>query len=90
MRFVFTKLFYVLLAIGFVPLSLSWGRSGLRWATLVYDAALIVVALIDARLSVLPAGVRIVREFSGRFAVGGETEVRVKVLNNTPRPLAPP
>ncbi len=88
MRFVFTKLFYVLLAIGFVPLSLSWGRSGLRWATLVYDAALIVVALIDARLSVLPAGVRIVREFSGRFAVGGETEVRVKVLNNTPRPLA--
>jgi uncharacterized protein (DUF58 family) len=39
-------------------------------------------------LSVLPAGVRIVREFSGRFAVGGETEVRVKVLNNTPRPLA--
>jgi uncharacterized protein (DUF58 family) len=85
MRFVFTKLFYVLLAVGFVPLSLSWGRPGLRWATLGYDIVLITFALVDARMSRLPAGVRVEREFGGRFAVGAETEVRVRVLNNTPR-----
>ena len=34
MRFVFTKLFYALLAIGFVPLSLSWGRPILGWVAL--------------------------------------------------------
>ncbi|HYY56462.1 MAG TPA: DUF58 domain-containing protein [Pyrinomonadaceae bacterium] len=85
MRFVFTKLFYVLMAVGFIPLSLSWGRPGLRWGVLVYDAALVALAFVDARMSRLPAGVSIVREFGGRFAVGAETEVRVRVLNNTPR-----
>jgi uncharacterized protein (DUF58 family) len=87
MRFVFTKLFYVLLAVGFIPLSLSWGRPGLRWATLLYDIVLLTFALVDARMSQMPAGVRIEREFGGRFAVGAETEVRVRVLNNTPRAL---
>jgi uncharacterized protein (DUF58 family) len=85
MSFVFTKLFYVLLAAGFVPLSLSWGRPALRWAVLVYDVALVMAAIIDARLSRLPAGVHIKREFEGRFAVGAETEVRVRVLNQTRR-----
>ncbi|HYG80967.1 MAG TPA: hypothetical protein VD861_11295, partial [Pyrinomonadaceae bacterium] len=85
MSFVFTKLFYVLLAVGFIPLSLSWQRPGLRWVTLVYDAALLAAALIDWRVSRLPAGVVIEREFGGRFAVGAETEVRLKVSNNSPR-----
>jgi uncharacterized protein (DUF58 family) len=85
MRFVFTKLFYVLLALGFVPLSLSWGRPALRWATFVYDAALLLAAIIDARVSRWPAGVRVEREFEGRFAVGAETTVRVNVSNHTPR-----
>ncbi|HWT04112.1 MAG TPA: DUF58 domain-containing protein, partial [Pyrinomonadaceae bacterium] len=85
MSFVFTKLFYVLLAVGFIPLSLSWQRPVLRWVTLIYDAALVAAALIDARVSRLPPGVSIEREFGGRFAVGAETEVRLKVSNNTPR-----
>jgi uncharacterized protein (DUF58 family) len=88
MSFVFTKLFYVLLAVGFVPLSLSWGRPGLRWGVLAYDVALLVAAIIDARLSRLPAGLRVEREFGGRFAVGAETEVSVKVLNQTPRAVS--
>ncbi|HEY0005333.1 MAG TPA: DUF58 domain-containing protein [Pyrinomonadaceae bacterium] len=87
MRFVFTRLFYALLAAGFIPLSLSWGRPALRWATLAYDVALLLVALIDARTSRWPKGLSIEREFGGRFAVGAETEVRLNVLNNTPHPL---
>src|ERR1051325_11000471 len=85
MRFVFTKLFYALLAAGLVPLSLSWSRPGLRWAVVVYDAALLLAALIDSRLSRLPEGLEILREFGGRFHIGAETEVRVRVNNNTPR-----
>ncbi|HEX7314831.1 MAG TPA: DUF58 domain-containing protein [Pyrinomonadaceae bacterium] len=87
MRFVFTKLFYALLAVGFVPLSLSWGRPGLRWAALAFDAGLLALAVIDSRRSRLPAGVEIFREFGGRFHIGAETEVRVRVDNHTPRTL---
>ncbi|HEX8137322.1 MAG TPA: DUF58 domain-containing protein [Pyrinomonadaceae bacterium] len=87
MRFVFTKLFYVLLAVGFIPLSLSWGRPGLRWLTLGYDIVLLTFALVDARMSPWPRGLRVEREFGGRFAVGAETEVRVTVSNSTPRAL---
>src|SRR5438128_1039279 len=88
MRFVFTKLFYALLAIGFIPLSLSWGRPELRWVTFAYDLILIVVAIFDARWSRLPARVRIERHFGSRFAVGAETEVRVDVANHTPRNIS--
>jgi uncharacterized protein (DUF58 family) len=87
MRFVFSKLFYILLAAGFVPLSLSWGRPMLRWMTLAYDLALIAVAVFDAWNSKLPTKVVIERHFGGRFAVGAETEVRVEIANHTQRDI---
>ncbi|HYR74798.1 MAG TPA: DUF58 domain-containing protein [Pyrinomonadaceae bacterium] len=87
MRFIFSKLFYILLAIGFVPLSLSWGRPMLRWVALAYDLALIAVAVFDAWNSKLPAKVDIQRHFGGRFAVGAETEVRIEIANQTPRDI---
>ncbi|HWN09804.1 MAG TPA: DUF58 domain-containing protein [Pyrinomonadaceae bacterium] len=88
MRFVFSKLFYLLVAAGFIILSFSWGRPWLRWIVLAYDVALIVFALVDARLSKLPPGVTITREFGGRFAVGAKTEVRVNVQNAQPRSIS--
>jgi uncharacterized protein (DUF58 family) len=87
MRFVFSKLFYILLAVGFVPLSLSWGRPMLRWVALAYDLGLIAVAVFDAWNSKLPAKVGIERHFGGRFAVGAETEVRIEITNHTPRDI---
>ncbi|MCA1850248.1 MAG: hypothetical protein LC672_04170, partial [Acidobacteria bacterium] len=65
---VFTKLFYALLAAGFVPLSLSWGRPGLRLLALVYDALLFGAALVDWRRSRWPKGARVEREIEGRFS----------------------
>jgi uncharacterized protein (DUF58 family) len=85
MNFTFTRIFYALLAFGFVPLSLSWGRPGLRWAAVVYDVGLLLAAIIDSRLSRLPAGLEVTREFGGRFHIGGETEVRVRVANHSGR-----
>jgi uncharacterized protein (DUF58 family) len=81
MRFVFTKFFYVLMALSLILLSLSWGRPSLRWVALAYDVGLLLLAIVDARLSQLPKTVRITREFGGRFAVGAETEVRVNIQN---------
>src|ERR1051325_241593 len=88
MLFVFTKLFYLLMALGLILLSLSWGRPWLRWAALVYDVILLAVAIIDARRSQLPKGVQVTREFNGRFAVGAETEVHVNVQNAQPHALS--
>lgn len=88
MRFVFTRLFYLLIVAGLILLSLSWGRPWLRWVALAYDLGLITVAIIDARRSQLPNAVRITREFGGRFAVGAETEVRINVVNAQPRPIS--
>ena len=88
MRFVFTKLFYLLMALGLILLSLSWGRPWLRWAALAYDIALLALAVIDARRSGLPKGVRLTREFNGRFAVGAETEVHVNVQNAQPHAVS--
>src|SRR2546427_5316091 len=88
MKFVFSRLFYVLLAVGFIPLSLSWQQPWLRWVALAYDVALVIVAIVDACTSRLPAGVSIAREFGGRFAVGAETEVRIDIKNSTPRAVS--
>jgi uncharacterized protein (DUF58 family) len=88
MRFVFSKLFYTLLVVGFVPLSLSWGRPMLRWVALAYDLALIAIAIFDATNSKLPARVRIERHFGGRFAVGAETEVRIEIANHLPHDIS--
>src|SRR6267142_4292406 len=88
MRFVFTKLFYLLVAASLLLLSLSWGRPSLRWLALVYDLTLLALAIIDARRSQLPKGVRITREFSGRFAVGAENEVSINVQNAQPHAIS--
>lgn len=88
MRFAFSKLFYALLAVGLLPLSLSWDRPMLRWLALAYDLVLFAVAIFDTWNSKLPDRVNIERHFGGRFAVGAETEVRIDVANHTPRDLS--
>lgn len=88
MKFVFSKLFYLLLLAGLILLSLSWEHPWLGWVTLAYDFLLLVMVLVDARTSRLPAGVNVKREFSGRFAVGAETEVRIQIQNSTVRPVS--
>ena len=88
MHFVFSKLFYLLIVLGVIPLSLSWGRPWLRWLVLAYDVILICLAIVDANRGRLPKGVQLTREFGSRFAVGAETEVHIKIRNDTARPLS--
>ena len=88
MRFVFTKLFYFLFALALLPISFSWGRPWLRWTAFAYDALLLLLAYVDYRRSHLPPELRIWREFSGRFAVGAETEVHLQIQNGSRRTVS--
>lgn len=86
MRFVFSRRLYLLLAIGLIPLSLSWNLPALRAVVFAADALLILLALVDYLISrKLPEDFTVRREFSRRFAIGDETEVRLIIENLSPR-----
>lgn len=86
MRFVFSLRFYVMLAFGIVPLSLSWGIPAFRYAVLIYDLALLAASLIDYYASRrLPAEFTITRAFDKRFAIGDPVRVILTVDNATGR-----
>ena len=86
MRFVFTRRFYLLLAFGLVPLSLSWNFPLLRSLVLAFDVLLIAAAVIDYFISrKLPAEFTIRREFQRRFAIGDETQIHLKIENASDR-----
>ena len=86
MRFVFSRLFFILLAFGFLPLSLSWNFPALRYAVLIYDVALILLALFDYFISrKLPETLTVKREFEKRFAIGDETNIKLHIENASPR-----
>jgi uncharacterized protein (DUF58 family) len=87
LRFVFTRLFYFLVALAFVPLVLAWERPWLRWVALAYNVLLLGAAIVESRSCRLPEGVTIWREFGGRFAMGAETEVRIHIQNASNRSL---
>jgi uncharacterized protein (DUF58 family) len=86
MRFVFSRRFYVLLAIGLIPLSLSWNLPFLRNAVIVFDVALIAAAIVDFIISRrIPDGFRIHRAFDRRFAIGDAAKVSLNIENDTRR-----
>jgi len=87
-RFVFTKLFYLLLALALIPLVLSWDRPWLRWIALLYNVLLVFGVLIESRFCRLPKGLMISREFGSRFAMGAETEVHIHIQNASSKPVS--
>ncbi len=88
MRFVFSGRFYLLLALGIVPLSLSWEFDTLRYGVIAYDILLAAAAIIDFVTSRhLPDGFVVRREFEKRFAIGDPVKVSVLVENGSTRKL---
>lgn len=83
MHFILSKYFFIWLAIGFIPLSLSWSLPALRWIALSYDILLIILALADGATSRLAVGLKLERDFAGRFAIGDKTQVKLKIINET-------
>lgn len=76
-----------MLAIGFVIAFLAWSFPILKWLLLIFDLSLIILAIVDCRISRFPAGVRIERTFNKRFALDDETEVNLKIENNSSKQL---
>lgn len=86
---IFSRRFYILFAIGFVPLSLSWGWPGLRYPVLAYDVLLIAAAVGDFLASrARSADIVVTREFDRRFAIGDPTRVSVLVENVSSLPIS--
>jgi uncharacterized protein (DUF58 family) len=83
MNFVFTQRFYLLIAIGLIPLSLSWQLVELRAVILIYDLLILALAFVDARLSTLPSGLIISREFDSRFSLKDSSTVTVTAQNES-------
>jgi uncharacterized protein (DUF58 family) len=88
MRFVFTKLFYFLVALALIPLWFSWVFPWLAWVALAYNLLLLGAAFAESRFCKLPKGLTISRDFSSRFAMGAETEVRVNIQNASNKPVS--
>ncbi|MEO8041812.1 MAG: DUF58 domain-containing protein [Acidobacteriota bacterium] len=88
MRFVFSRVFFILLAAGLVPLSVSWQLPFLRSAIVAFDIGLIAAALVDYLISrKLLAGVTARREFDKRFAIGDPSEVGLVIVNESDREI---
>jgi uncharacterized protein (DUF58 family) len=69
-------------------LLLSWEYPWLRWLALAYNVLLLGAAIAESRLCKLPNGVKISREFGGRFAMGADTEVKLHIQNASNRSLS--
>ncbi len=84
MKFVFSRRFYILFALGFIPLSLSWGAPWLRYLTLAYDLILIGFAFTDYFISrKFPENFTIKRRFARRLAIGEESDVDLLIENGS-------
>ncbi len=88
MRFVFSRRFYILLAIAIVPLSLSWNLPWLRYAVLFYDLVLVGAAIGDYFVSRQQrSDLRVTRAFDKRFAIGDRTKVSLLFENVSARSI---
>ncbi len=84
MRFIFSLRFYLLLAFGLVPLSLSWSVPILRWIVLGFDGLVIATALIDWFISrKLGSKLIVRRDFDKKFAIGDANRVGITIENPT-------
>jgi len=81
LSFVFTSRFFILLAIGLGLLSLGWINRASLYITILYDLALIAVAVIDYFTSEKAKNFRVERETEDRFAMGAPNKVSIKVRN---------
>jgi uncharacterized protein (DUF58 family) len=87
LRFVFTKRFFVLLALGLILLSLGWIDHDILYFTFLYDAAIFGAAILDYFISEKPSAFRVARRVEDRFSMGAENEVELKITNRATRKI---
>ncbi len=88
MRFIFSRRFYILFAIGFMPLVLAWTFPVLKYGVICYDVLLIAAAVLDLVLSrKLTQEFVVRREFEKRFAIGETVKVSLFAENSSANDL---
>jgi uncharacterized protein (DUF58 family) len=85
---IFTRRFFVLLALGALPLVLLWPSPAAKWVTITYDLALLAAAWWDYRRAEDVSRVQAARQLPQRFILGEENLVRIHVGVNAARPVA--
>ncbi|MCI0524459.1 MAG: DUF58 domain-containing protein, partial [Acidobacteria bacterium] len=90
---IFTRRFFILFALGFLPLIFAWGTPGitrgvgwgLRWGLIAYDLILLLLAYVDYRRTDDISQIEIIRHMPRRFMIGEENEVRITIAHRLPR-----
>lgn len=89
----FTRRFFILFALGFLPLILFWQtfylNPLLKWIVPVWDLCLILAAFVDYRLMEKPDAIEGRRFLPRRFMIGEENEVRIFLIFRTSRRIKP-
>src|SRR5262245_40379372 len=86
MGMIFTRRFFILFAIGVLPLVFAWGAHGVKWGLVAYDAVLLLLAYVDYRRVEDVSQIEIARHMPRRFMIGEENEVRITVGHRLQRP----
>lgn len=88
---IFTRRFFILFALGAVPLLVLWSSFGslsiVKWGLLVYDLVLLTAALIDYRRMEDVSLIEVRRHLPHRFMIGEENEVQIFVSHRAARVL---
>lgn len=78
---IFTRRFFILFALGVLPLLAMWTtfatRSNLKWGLIAYDVALFLSALLDYRRTEKVSQLEVARLMPRRFMIGEENEVQL-------------
>jgi uncharacterized protein (DUF58 family) len=82
---IFTRRFFILFAIGALPLVFAWGASGIKWGLVGYDLVLLLLAYVDYLRVEDISQIEIVRHMPRRFMIGEENEVRITVAHRLAR-----
>jgi uncharacterized protein (DUF58 family) len=81
---IFTRRFFILFALGAMPLIFAWQLPGVRWGLIAYDLVLLLVAYLDYRRTADVSQLEIERHMPRRFMIGEENEVRITISHRLP------
>ena len=82
---IFTRRFFILFALGVLPLIFVWGSPAVKWVFIAYDLALLLVAYVDYRRTENISQIEIARHMPRRFMIGAENEVQITISHRLPR-----
>ncbi|MBL8186993.1 MAG: DUF58 domain-containing protein [Acidobacteria bacterium] len=80
---IFTKRFFILFALGVLPLIAVWttfaSQTNLKWGLIGYDLLLMALAFVDYKLTEKDSQLKVRRVMPRRFMIGEENEVQLHI-----------